>query len=135
MSVEARFDDDRRLLLVTVGETWPTLPEIVALRSKLILAGCVRPDVVELVDARMVTRAIPNISQMKTILQAIGKPPLKRAVLVATDVQYAAGRIAEIMLDPFGVRVFRDESVALAWLFDNRHQVSGTRQAAFAKLL
>ena len=134
MSVEARFDEDRRLLHVTVADSWPTLPEIVELRSKLILAGCIRPDVVELVDARLVTHAIPNLSQMKVILQAIGKPPLKRAVLVATDVQYAAGRVAQV-LDPYGVRVFRDESVALAWLFDNRRHKSATRQAAFAKLL
>ena len=134
MSVEARFDDDRRLLHVTVADTWPTLPEIVELRSRLILAGCVRPDVVELVDARLVTHAIPNMSQLKSILQAIGKPPSKRAVLVATDVQHAAGRLAE-NLDPYGVRVFRDESVALAWLFDNRRRASGRRQAAFAKLL
>ena len=133
MSVEARFDEDRRLLRVTVADTWPTLPEIVELRSKLILAGCVRPDVVELVDARLVTRAIPNICQMKAILQAIGKPPSKRAVLVATDVQYAAGRVAEL-LDPYGVRVFREESVALAWLFESRRHTSATRQAAFAKL-
>ena len=133
MSVEARFDEERRVLRVTVADNWPSLPEIVALRSKLILAGCVRPDVVELVDVRLVTRAIPNLKQIKTILQAVGKPPLKRAVVVATDVQYAAGRLAE-MLDPFGVRVFRDESVALAWLFDNRRQTSATRLAAFAKL-
>ena len=133
MSVEARFDEERRVLRVTVADNWPSLPEIVALRSKLILAGCVRPDVVELVDVRLVTRAIPNLKQIKTILQAVGKPPLKRAVVVATDVQYAAGRLAE-MLDPFGVRVFRDEPVALAWLFDNRRQTSATRLAAFAKL-
>ena len=134
MSVEARFDEDRRLLHVTVADNWPTLPEIVELRSRLILAGRMRPDVVELVDARRVSRATPNISQMKSILQAIGKPSSKRAVLVATDVQHAAGRLAE-HLDPYGVRVFRDESVALAWLFDNRRHTSATRQAAFAKLL
>lgn len=133
MPVEARFDEDRRLLHVTVTDTWPNLPEIIELRSKLILAGCVRPDVVELVDARGVTRAIPNIAQIKAILGTIGKPPAKRAVLVASDVQYAAGRVAEL-LDPYGVRVFRDESVALAWLFDNRRHASATRQAAFAKL-
>ena len=133
MAVEARFDEDRRLLHVTVADTWPTLPEIVELRSKLILAGCVRPDVVELCDARQVTRAIPNMSQMRAMVQTIGKPPFKRALLVSTDVQYAAGRLAE-MMDPHGVRVFRDESVALAWLFDERHQKSSTRVAAFAKL-
>ena len=131
MSVEARFDEDRRLLHVTVADTWPTLPQIVELRSKLILAGCVRPDVVELVDARLVTRAIPNLAQMRAILRAIGKPPLKRAVLVATDVQHAAGRLAE-MLDPYGVRVFRDESVALAWLFDHRRHSSATRRATWS---
>jgi hypothetical protein len=133
MSVDARFDRERKLLLVTVTEAWPTLPEIVALRSQLILEGCVRPDVVELVDARTVSRAIPNLSQMKAILRAIDKPPLKRALLVSTDLQYAAGRLAEL-LDPDAVRVFRDESVALAWLFEHRRTSSGTRQAAFAKL-
>ena len=133
MSVDARFDRERKLLLVTVTDAWPTLPEIVALRSQLILDGCVQPDVVELVDARTVSRAIPNLSQMKAILRAIDKPPLKRALLVSTDVQYAAGRLAEL-LDPAAVRVFRDESVALAWLFEHRNNSSRTRQAAFAKL-
>jgi hypothetical protein len=133
MSVDARLDRDRKLLLVTLTDTWPTLPEIVALRSQLILDGCVQPDVVELVDARTVTRAIPNLSQMKAILRAIDKPPLKRALLVSTDAQYAAGRLAE-MLDPAAVRVFRDESVAIAWLFEHRRNSSRTRQAAFAKL-
>ncbi|HJU44871.1 MAG TPA: hypothetical protein VJ691_18735 [Vicinamibacterales bacterium] len=133
MSVDARFDRDRKLLRITVTDAWPTLPEIVALRSQLILEGCIRPDVVELVDARMVSRAIPNLSQMKAILRAIDKPPLKRALLVSTDVQYAAGRLAEL-LDPTAVRVFRDESVALAWLFEHRSNSSRTRQAAFAKL-
>lgn len=133
MSVDARFDKDRKLLYITVTETWPTLPEIVALRSRLILEGCVRPDVVELVDARTVTRAIPNLSQMKAILRAIEKPPLKRALLVSTEVQYAAGRLAEL-LDPAGIRVFREEAVALAWLFEDRRHSSGTRQAAFGKL-
>jgi hypothetical protein len=133
MSVEARFDPDRKLLHITVADTWPSLPEIVALRSKLIMDGCIRPDVVELVDARAVTRAIPNLSQMKAILRAIEKPPLKRALLVSTDVQYAAGRLAEL-LDPSSIRVFRDESVALAWLFENRKRSSGTRRAAFSKL-
>lgn len=133
MSVDARFDKERKLLQITVTDAWPTLPEIVALRSRLILEGCVRPDVVELVDARTVTRAIPNLSQMKAILRAIEKPPLKRALLVSTEVQYAAGRLAEL-LDPAGIRVFREESVALAWLFEDRRHSSGTRQAAFRKL-
>lgn len=134
MAVEARFDNDRKLLHITVTDTWPTLPEIVALRSRLIMAGHVRHDVVELVDARTVTRAIPNLSQMKAILQAIDKPPMKRALLVSTDIQYAAGRLAEL-LDPSAVRVFRDESVALAWLFENRRASSRSRQAASTKLL
>ena len=133
MSIHAQFDRDRKLLYVTVTDAWPTLPEIVALRSQLILEGCIHPDVVELVDARTVSRAIPNLSQMKAILRAIDKPPLKRALLVSTDVQYAAGRLAE-MLDPAAVRVFRDESVALAWLFEHRKMSSRSRQAAFAKL-
>ena len=133
MSVDARFDRDRKLLHITITDVWPTLPEIVALRSQLILEGSIHPDVVELVDARTVSRAIPNLSQMKAILRAIEKPPLKRALLVSTDVQYAAGRLAEL-LDPTSVRVFRDESVALAWLFEHRNNSSRTRQAAFAKL-
>ena len=134
MSVEARFDQDRKLLQITVHEAWPTLPEIVELRSQFILAGYVRPDVVELIDARTATRALPNLSQMKAMLQAIAKPPFKRAVLVSTDVQYAAGRLAEL-LDPTGVRVFRDEAAALVWLFTSPERQSAVRQAASTKLL
>lgn len=117
MSLEIRFDEERRLLHVTVSGTWPTLPEIVAERSRLILAGLIRPGVVELVDARRVTKGIPNLSQMQGILHAIGKPPHKRALVVSSNVQFGAGRIAEA-LDPKGVRVFREEAEALAWLLD-----------------
>jgi hypothetical protein len=115
MPIEVRFDDDRQLLLVTLTGSWPTLPEIIAERSRLILAGHIRPGIVELIDAREVTRGIPNLSQMQGILHAIGKPPDKRALVVSSNVQFGAGKMAEV-LDPKGVRVFRDEAGALEWL-------------------
>ena len=119
MSIDVRFDQDKRLLHITLSGAWPTLPEIVAERSRLILAGYIRPSAIELVDARNVSHGLPNLSQMKMILHAIGTLPIKRAVLVSSNVQHAAGRLAET-LDPHGVRVFREESVALEWLFDHR---------------
>jgi hypothetical protein len=116
MPIEASFDEERKLLRVTVTGTWPTLPEIVAERSRLILAGMIRPGVVELVDARGVTRNIPNLSQMQAILHSISKPPDRRAIIVGSNVQLSAGRIAEL-LDPKGLKVFRnDEAAALKWL-------------------
>ena len=119
MPIDVKFDDERRLIRVTLGTTWPTLPEIVAERSRMILAGMIRPGVVELVDARPVVRGIPNLSQMQAILHAIGKPPIKRAIIVSSKVQFGAGRIAEA-LDPKGLKVFRDdEEGALRWLADN----------------
>lgn len=118
MPIDVRFDEDRELLHITLSGAWPTLPEIVAERSRLILAGYIRPSVVELIDARNATRSLPNLSQMKTILQTIGNLPSKRAVLVSSNIQFAAGKLAET-LDPHGVRVFREESVALDWLFHN----------------
>jgi hypothetical protein len=123
MPIDLKFDEDRRLLRVTVTGTWPTLPEIVAERSRLILVGIIRPAVVELVDARRVTRGIPNLSQTQAILHAIGKPPFKRAIVVSSNVQFGAGRMAEL-LDPKGLRVFRDEESALAWLFE-KERVEG----------
>lgn len=117
MPIDVKFDEDRRLLHVTVTGTWPTLPEIIAERSRLILDGWIRPGVVELVDARGVTKKIPNLSQMQAILHAIGKPPYKRAIVVSSNVQFGAGRIAEA-LDPRSLRVFRDEEEAIAWLLD-----------------
>jgi hypothetical protein len=117
MPIEVRFEADRKLLHITVSGPWPTLAEILAERSRLLQAGFVRPDVVELVDARKVTRGIPNLSQMQGILKAIGKPPHKRALVVSSNVQYGAGKMAQL-LDPSGLHVFRDESSALAWLFD-----------------
>ena len=117
MPIDVRFDDDRRLLHITVTGTWPTLPEIIAERSRLILAGIVRKGVVELVDARGITKGIPNLSQMQGILHAISKPPDKRALVVSSNVQFSAARMAEL-LDPHGLRVFRDEESALAWLFE-----------------
>ena len=119
MPIDVRFDEDRELLHIVLTGTWPTLPEIIAERSRLIMAGHVRPGVVELVDARAVTDGIPNLVQMRTILHAIGTPPLKRALLVSSNAQYNAGRIAET-LSPDAVRVFRDEAAALDWLFEKQ---------------
>ena len=115
MPIDTWFDADNRLLHVVVGETWPTLQEITAERLRLIARGFIQPGVVELVDARAVTRAIPNLSQMRAILDAIGKPPHKRAIVVATNLQLKAGRLAEL-LDPEGLKIFREESNARAWL-------------------
>jgi hypothetical protein len=115
MPIDVKFDEERRLIRVTLDSSWPTLPEIVAERSRMILAGMIRPDVVELVDARAVVRGIPNLSQMQAILHAIGKPAIKRAIVVSSNVQMGAGRIAEL-LDPRGLKVFRDEELALRWL-------------------
>jgi hypothetical protein len=119
MPIDLQFDEDRRLLRVTITGAWPTLPDIIAERSRLILVGIIRPGVVELVDARGVSKGIPNLSQMQAILHAIGKPPFKRAILVSSNVQFGAGRMAEL-LDPRGLRVFRDEDSALQWLFDDK---------------
>jgi hypothetical protein len=115
MPIDVRFEEERRLIFIALTGTWPTLPEIVAERSRLIMAGMVREDVVELVDASGVTRGIPNLSQMQGILRAIGKPPNKRAIVVGSNVQFSAGKMAEL-LDPKGLRVFRDEPSARQWL-------------------
>lgn len=119
MPIEARFDEERQLLHVVLSDTWPTLPEIIGERSRLIMAGYIRPGVVELVDARRVTRGLPNLQQMRSILHTLGTPPAKRAVLVTSNIQYSAARIAET-LSPDGVRVFGDEADALDWLFEGR---------------
>jgi len=118
MPLDVKFDENQRLIHVIITGTWPTLPEIVAERSRLILAGYIRPGVVELVDARGVTRGIPNLSQMQAILHAIGKPPDRRALVVGSNVQFGAGRMAEV-LDPTGLKVFRDEESARKWLFES----------------
>jgi hypothetical protein len=67
------------------------------------------------------------------ILQTIGNLPSKRAVLVSSNIQYAAGKLAET-LDPHGVRVFREVSVALDWLFHHR-PTDKPAQGTPAKLL
>jgi len=136
MPLDVKFDEDRKLIHVVVTGTWPTLPEIVAERSRLILAGMIRPGVVELVDARGVTRGIPNLSQMQAILHAIGKPALKRALVVSSNVQFGAGRMAEL-LDPKNIKVFRDEDSARKWLFedqpvDERPQVDRSQSGRIA---
>lgn len=118
MALEVRFDEDRRMIHVIVSGQWPTLPEIIAERSRLIMDGRIRPDVFELIDTRGVTRGIPNLSQMQAILHAIGKPPNKRAVIVGSNLQFGAGRLAET-LDPKGLKVFRDEESALKWLYES----------------
>ena len=133
MPIDVRFDEDKQLLHITLSGAWPTLPEIVAERSRLILAGYIRPSIIELVDARNVSHGLPNLSQMKMILHAIGNLPSRRAVLVSSNIQHAAGRLAEI-LDPHGVRVFREETVALDWLFEHRRSKPAVK-ATPAKLL
>jgi len=120
MSIDAWFDADNRLLHVVVGDTWPTLPEVTAERSRLLARGFIQPGVVELVDARAVTRALPNLSQLRAILDAVGNPPHKRAIVVATYPQLKAARLAEL-LDPDGLKVFREESNARAWLLGPNH--------------
>ena len=117
MPIDVKFDEEKRLLRITITGAWPTLPDIIAERSRLILEGFIRPGVVELIDARGVTKGIPNLSQMQAILQSISKPALKRAIVVSSNVQFGAGRLAET-LDPKGLKVFRDEESALAWLFE-----------------
>lgn len=117
MPIDVKFDEDRRLIRVTVTGSWPTLPEVIAERSRLIMAGMIRPGVVELVDGRGVTKGIPNLSQMQAMLHAIGKPPHKRAIIVASNIQFNAGRMAEL-LDPNALKVFREEQAALDWLFE-----------------
>ena len=118
MPIDVKFDEERRLIHVTVTGAWPTLPEIVAERSRLIMSGYIRPGVVELVDTRGVTKGIPNLSEMQAIMHAIGKPPNKRAIVVGSNLQFGAGRMAEV-LDPKGLKVFREEAPAIAWLLDN----------------
>jgi hypothetical protein len=66
---------------------------------------------------RAVTRGVPNLSQMQAILHAIGKPPQRRALVVGSHLQFTAGRMAEL-LDPTGIKVFRDEASARQWLLD-----------------
>ena len=117
MPLDVRFDEDHVLIHVVVSGVWPTLPEIVTERSRLNTLGWIRPGAVEIVDVRKVTRGIPNISQMQAILRAIGKPPQRRALVVGSNVQFTAGRMAEL-LDPTGIKVFRDEDDARKWLFE-----------------
>src|SRR5215213_6254669 len=119
MPIDVKFDENRLLIHVIVTGTWPTLPEIIAERSRLIMAGCIRPGVVELVDTRGVTKGIPNLSQMQAIMHAISKPPHKRAIVVGSNLQLNAGKLAEV-LDPKGLKVFREEKAALDWLFDTQ---------------
>jgi hypothetical protein len=88
------------------------------------------------VDVRAVTRGIPNISQMQAILHAIGKPPQRRALVVGSNVQFTAGRMAEL-LDPTGIKVFRDEASARRWLLqppaaDERPAVDRSRSGRIA---
>jgi hypothetical protein len=128
MPIDARLDADRRVIRVTVAGSWPTLPEIVAERSRLILAGIIRPGVVELCDARGVTRGVPNLSQMQSILGSVGNPPDKRAILVSANMEFSANGAAKVS-DPKALRVFSDEESALAWLMEDepgRAQVPST---------
>lgn len=118
MPLDVRFDEDRLLIRVTITGTWPTVPEIIAERSRMIMAGMIRPGSVELIDARAVTRGIPNLSQTQAIIHAIDKPPDKRALVVSSTVQLGAGRLAEL-LDPKGLKVFSGEEAAIAWLLDD----------------
>jgi hypothetical protein len=117
MPLDVTFDEDKRLIRVTVTGAWPTMTEIIAERSRLIVAGYIRADVVELVDVRNVTKGIPNLSQMQAILHAIGRPPNRRAVVVGSNLQFGAGRLAEL-LDPTGIKIFREEDAALKWLLE-----------------
>lgn len=118
MPIDVQFDADLQLLVVTVAGSWPTLPEIVAQRSRVLARGLLEPGIVELIDVRAVTR-LPNLTQMRATLEAVGTPPRKRAIVVETSLQFNAGKIAE-SLDPRSLKVFREEADALAWLLAAR---------------
>lgn len=115
MPIGVRFDADARLLYVTVAGAWPGIPEIAAERSRIISSGVIHPRVTALLDLRAVTSDIPTVSDLRAMLDAIGRPPHKRAILVSTTGQLGVARFAEL-LDPLGLQVFHRESEALAWL-------------------
>jgi len=117
--IDVQFDADLQLLVVTIAGSWPTLPDIVAQRSRLVARGLLKPGVVELIDIRSVAR-LPNVTEMRAILEAFGAPSRKRAIVVETSLQFNAGKRAEA-LEPRSMKVFREEADALAWLLAARH--------------
>ena len=54
-------------------------------RARLIVAGQLKDDTMELVDIRGLTGALPSLDQARAILVALGRPPGKRAFLAGTE--------------------------------------------------
>jgi hypothetical protein len=115
VAIRTEVEPGTGVLRVTLTGPLPSLDEMVKERARLIVAGQLKDDTMELVDIRGVTGALPNLDQARAILVALGRPPARRAFLAGTDAQYEIGRLVEPLL-PNSLRVFRDEASALAWL-------------------
>ena len=115
VAIRTEVEAGTGILRVTLTGDLPSLDEMVKERARLIVAGQLKDDTMELVDIRGLTGALPNLDQARAILVALGRPPCKRAFLAGSQAQYEIGKMVEPLL-PDSLRVFKDETAARAWL-------------------
>lgn len=108
--------DARGFTRLTFADAWPSIAELREVRLGLDDPAASR---LVLADLRLLSEDLPHADQIRSLVSRIagssGAAARRRAMLVATDVQFGVARIFQSLL-PGEVEVFRDEATAIAWL-------------------
>ena len=108
--------DARGFVRLTFAGAWPSIPELRNMRQALEDPGASR---LVLADLRPLSENLPHTDDIRSLVARVagsaGSAARRRAILVATDVQFGVARIFQSLL-PGEVEVFRDEAAAVAWL-------------------
>jgi hypothetical protein len=115
--------DKKRGLIITHGTGVLTLDDIAAARAELRANPDFDPSFYELFDVRDVTEARLTGAEMARIAaSSVLAPGVCRAFVIANQKQYGLARMFSGFAEPHDQRVdiFRDMSVAEAWLASRR---------------
>ena len=122
--------DKKRGLIITHGAGVLTLDDIARARAQLRANPDFDPTFYELFDVRDVTEARISGAEMARIAaSSVLAPGVCRAFVIANQKQHGLARMFSGLAEPHDQRVdiFRDTSVAEAWLA-SRREASATRQ-------
>lgn len=122
MSISGRIDPGRGVAFLTIGEPW----SVEDLRGALGVLGTdpqFDPAMGIVVDFTQV-KTVPASAEIEQYMAFLGgqsdRRNVKRAILVANDLQYGMARVAVAYGEHYSLRVqvYRDLDRALAWLCD-----------------
>ena len=122
--------DTKRGLIITHGAGVLTLDDIAGARAQLRANPDFDPTFYELFDVRDVTEVrITGAEMARVAASSVLAPGVCRAFVIANQKQHGLARMFSGLAEPHDQRVdiFRDMSVAEAWLA-SRREVSASRQ-------